>query len=393
VLNENLGNLKLDLLYHGIQLGEGTTLPHDPSGTVNIVLPNDIWVNVTYDADYVSGSPFTLHYHETRWCIETGTESISVQMLAPLKAYKKKTQSGVLVSDILFLHGGFVAVEPMGMCRFTKSGLECKYCRHKVPREKTPFASKDLIEALDLVRKEAPIDVVHLSSGFVGTEDGGVAGLEPLVKEIRRHFNVLISIDVMPPATNQWIDRSYAMGVDAVYYDIDVFNPELFAELYPEKEESIRHKRYLEALEYAAKIFPSGAVCSHLVLGLESLASTMEGVHKLTKLGVLPLLTFFRPMAESDLCSEWHVSRDDLIPLYRDLFEAVRSKRINPNWIRQYDVILTPLEGRFFSDKQSKWGLSLQGFYKTALGRKTALGMASLRRQLRVREIKRPWDG
>ena len=60
----------------------------------------------------------------------------------------------------------------------------------------TPF--RDLIEALELVRKEVPIDIVHLSSGFVESDDGGVMGLEPLVHEIRNHFNVFISIDVMP---------------------------------------------------------------------------------------------------------------------------------------------------------------------------------------------------
>ena len=82
---------------------------------------------------------------------------------------------------------------------------------------------------------------------------------------------MLISLDLVPPETNDWIDKTYAMGVDALYYDSDFFNP---------NDESPRefqkHKaRQLEALAYAAKIFPTGAVLSHLVVGLEPLQDTL----------------------------------------------------------------------------------------------------------------------
>jgi hypothetical protein len=56
--------------------------------------------------------------------------------------------------------------------------------------------------------------------------DGGVERLEKWVTEIRKHLNVLIALDLVPPATNDWIDKTYAMGVDALYYDSDFFNPD-----------------------------------------------------------------------------------------------------------------------------------------------------------------------
>jgi len=364
-------------------------LPVDPSGTLIIALPEDVWVNVTYFADYAEESPYALEQRGKQWFLHHGDEETEVRVLQPLAAYSHETSSGIRVSDILYLHGGFVAVEPMGLCRFTKSGLECKYCRHKGPQAKTVFTTKDLIESLSLVTKETPVDIIQLSSGFVESEDGGVLGLEPLVREIRKHFNVFISIDVMPPAHNDWIDRTYAMGVDAVYYDIDVFDPELFASLYPEKEEAVRHQRYLEAMEYAARTFPSGAVATHLVAGLEPLESTREGINKLTKLGVLPILTFFRPLIGSPLEKKWNIQIDELVSLYKEQYELVTKNKINPNWIRQFDVVMTPLEGRFFASGVRSWRLAQQNFYKTALGRKTALGLATIRRNLRVREIKK----
>ena len=336
---DNPGSLKLDLLYYGVKAATGTEIPDDPSGTVIMALPEDVWVNVTYRAKYVRRSPYTLEHRSRKWFIRKGDMETEVQVLKPLRAYSKRTSSGIPVSDILYLHGGFVAIEPMGLCRFTKSGLECKYCRHKGPTVKTTFTTKDVLEALDMVRREVPIDIIQLSSGFVESEDGGVLSLEPVLHQIRKYFNVFISMDVMPPAHNDWIDRTYAMGVDAIYYDIDVFDPALFADLYPEKEEAVRHQRYIEAMAYAAKIFPSGAVATHLVAGLEPLASTRNGIKRLTEAGVLPLLTFFRPMAGTSLEKKWAVQIDDLVPLYKELFEQVKKHKINPNWIRQFDVV------------------------------------------------------
>ncbi len=387
---DNPGQIKLDLLYRGLKLGECVEVPEDPSGAAILMLPEDLLVNVTFQAPYAQKSPYTLHSDGGVWSLKKDGDTIPVDVLQPLKAYEQTTSSGIPVSDILCVHGGFVAVEPMGVCRFTKSGLECKYCRHKGPRVKTAFSARDLIEALEIIRKEVAIDIVHLSSGFVESEDGGILALDPFVREIRNHFNVFISLDVMPPAHNDWIDRTYAMGVDAVYYDIDVFDPDLFKGFYPEKEETIRFQRYLEALEFAAHTFPSGAVCTHLVMGLEPLESTLRGIKTLTKMGVLPVLTFFRPLPDSDLNKRWKLQESDVAPLYSDLYKQVVKHKINPTWIRQYDVLLTPLEGRFFAGgKQKSWRVMQQNFYKTAIGRKTQLGLASMRRNLRVKEIKK----
>src|SRR4029079_799637 len=95
-----------------------------------------------------------------------------------------------------------------------------RYCvSSRYSSEHPPFTPRDLVEAIQIVMQEKRCDVVNLSSGHVETPDGGVERLEPWVAEIRKHVNVLIALDLAPPATNDWIDMTYAMGVDALYYD------------------------------------------------------------------------------------------------------------------------------------------------------------------------------
>ncbi|MBL7684799.1 MAG: radical SAM protein [Deltaproteobacteria bacterium] len=374
----NIGLLKLDLFLQGVQPISGW------AEDFSLVLPENTWVAVSQN----SSSPYKIEKQHNGYELVFETGRIAVKPMLPPKAYHKKTTSGHLVGQILHSHGGFIAAAPQGPCRFAKSGLACKYCNTKQAPVSHQYSVDDFIEALRLLLEESPAEILHLSSGFVQDADGGMASLEPLVRQVRKHFNILISVDVMPPASNEWIDKTYAAGVDMLYYDLDVFSPELFAETYPEKDQSIRQQRYLQALEYAVKIFPKGAVTSHLVLGLEPVESTLKGIDVLTDLGVVPLVTFFPPQHGSDLEKKWKPHLKEIVPVYAYLYEKITEKKLSTNWVRQIDVVLTPLEGRHFAGGKSRWQVAVKNFYHTAVGRKAAVGLSAIRRKLRVKEVK-----
>jgi hypothetical protein len=381
----NLALLKLQLFFHGIR--PGTDLPSpltNPFGLIHLVLPEKVFVSVHLNTNGTE-SPFTLRRGGDRFFLDIeGKQTIEVGWTPPLKSYQKRTSSGLLVSDILTVHGDFITVHPSHQCRFGRSGLSCRYCgSSKELSDHPPFTPRDLTEAIHLVMEEKRCDVVSLSSGHVDTPDGGVERLEKWVAEIRKHNNVLISLDLVPPETNDWIDKTYAMGVDALYYDSDFFNPNDES-----PKEFQKHKaRQLEALAYAAKIFPTGAVLSHLVVGLEPLKDTFESVDLLIDRGVVPVLAYFPPYGGSALRMRWTATPEQVTPIYAHLYERLVRTRINPHWVQQYDVVLTSLEGRFLSPQSPRYHLKLKNFYETRTGRAVRFGLASLRRHLRVREV------
>jgi hypothetical protein len=386
----NVGLLKLDLFSHGIHAAKGLPSPlTNPFGLVHLVLPGKIPVSV-HLIEGRDKSPYTLVRHDGHYYLEVSDGKrprIPVHWTPPLKSYQKKTSSGLLVSDILTVHGGFIAVHPSHPCRFGQSGLSCRYCGStKELSQHPPFSKRDLVEAIGIVLKEKRCDVVHLSSGRVETEDGGVKWLSPWVAEIRKHLNILISLDLVPPASNEWIDETYAIGVDALYYDTDFFDPADTSR----KEFRKERNRQVEALEYAAKIFPTGAVLSHLVIGFEPLEETRRSIDLLIERGVVPVLVYFPPYDGTDLKSRWTASPEKITDLYAHLFERLVRTRITPHWVQQYDVVLTPLEGRFFSKESARYHLALKNFYEMSVGRALRFGLASLRRRLRVREVPAP---
>lgn len=403
----NIGLLKLELIAYGIKAKEGLPEPlANPFGLVHLVLPDTVAVSV-HRVEDSSDTPFTLSCVKGRYFLDDSrkkTKPLSVSWTPPLKAYQMTTSSGLKVSEILTVHGGFIAVHPKGPCRFGLSGLTCRYCgssqglaspphsaklnepppqRLSADSQETyqhpPFTKKDLVEALKLVLKEKRCDFVNLSSGRVETEDGGVEWLEPWVEEIRKNVNILISLDLVPPKNKSWIDKTYAMGVDALYYDLDFFNP-----LEADKQEcNEQDTRQLEALEYAAKVFPKGAVLSHVVIGLEPVKETEKRMKALLDRGVIPVLVYFPPYPDSALAKAWKVAPKQAAVLYANLYAGITEHKNTPHWVQQRDVVLTPLEGRFFSPKSASFDLALRDFYQTSFGRSWRLKMTSLRRRLR----------
>jgi hypothetical protein len=381
----NLALLKLQLLFHGIRAGRDLPSPlTNPFGLIHLALPEKVFVSVHLNTNGTE-SPFTLRNESGRFYLDIeGRSSVPVAWTPPLASYRKTTSSGVLVSDILTVHGDFIAVHPSHPCRFGQSGLSCRYCgSSKELSEHPPFTPRDLVEAVQLVMEEKRCDVVTLSSGHVDTPDGGVERLEPWVTEIRKHLNVLICLDLVPPASNDWIDMTYAMGVDALYYDSDFFNPNDE----PTKEFQKHKARQLKALAYAARIFSTGAVLSHLVVGLEPLKDTLASIDLLIDRRVVPVLAYFPPYGGSPLRSRWTATPEQVAPAYAHLYERLVRTRINPHYVKQYDVVLTSLEGRFLSSESPRYHLKLKNFYETRLGRALRFGKARLRRHLRVREV------
>src|SRR4029453_10260696 len=358
--------LKLQLLFHGIR--GGTNLPSpltNPFGLIHLALPEKVFVSVHLNENGTE-SPFTLRREGEQFYLDIeGKASVLVTWTPPLASYQKQTSSGLLVSDILTVHGDFIAVHPSHPCRFGQSGLSCRYCgSSKELSDHPPFTPRDLVEAVQLVVAEKRCDVVTLSSGHVETGDGGVERMEKWVNEIRKHLNVLISLDLVPPDSDHWIDKTYAMGVDALYYDSDFFNPSDE----PPREFQKHKARQLEALAYAAKIFPTGAVLSHLVVGLEPLKDTLESVDLLIDRGVVPVLAYFPPYGGSALRTRWTATPEQVKSVYAHLYERLVRTRINPHWVQQYDVVLTSLEGRFLSSESPRYHLKLKNFYETRRG-------------------------
>jgi len=393
----NPGYLKIELMLKGIRV-DGKVLQkanldkcRDVANItcgLDIILPHKTWVTVPYAEDFVNDSPYELIEKEGNFFISNGNESLKVSVVSTPKFYRLKTTSGVQLSKIGLVHGGYVAITPATQCDFFNKDIECRYCAGNLDIKKgkaSVYTVEDVLETVEAAYKEGKAEIVYLSIGFSETPDGGVEFLKPYIKAIKKHFNTLIAVEALPPQQNKWIDETYAIGADSVLYNLEIFDPKLFEDICPGRAALIGRKRYLDALQYAATIFPNGTVASHLIVGLEPIESTVAGIDFFTSIGVVPILPLYKPSAGAKLLQYKMPSTDVIAPVYGYLYRAVTANKINTSWVRDISVVTTPLEGRFFVDDDARIKTFIQNFYKSRLGLKAAWSLATLRRKLRVK--------
>ncbi|HBO84606.1 MAG: hypothetical protein A2073_08270 [Deltaproteobacteria bacterium GWC2_42_11] len=392
----NPAYLKIDLMLNGIKADNetiqrlGLDLRYGYTGVtggLDILLPHNTWVNASFLEEFAKSSKYELVLRDKKTFIKAGDESVKVDIMPKPEFYKLSTATGIPLSKIGAMHGGYVAITPDTRCEFFNMNIECRYCAGNFNSGGSGrvYTVEEVLETVDAANKEGKAEIVYLSIGFSETPDGGIEFLKPYIKAIKKHFNTLVAVEALPPKENHFIDETYAVGADSVLYNMEIFDERLFKEICPGRDRLIGRERYIDALKYAAKVFPNGTVATHLIVGLEPAESTIKGIDFFTGIRVVPILPIYRPSVGANLLNYKVPSLDDVLPVYRDLYHAVKKNKININWVRDISVITTPIEARFFA--KTKFNKTLmERFYKTKLGVKTAWGLSTLRRKLRVRE-------
>ena len=277
------GQLKLALAVRGARLDASARrrtdllrpAAHDARArTVELLLPDDVWVTVPVDEPSTETSPFVLTAEGTRHFIVSDASTpgarVEVRAIPAPRFYERRTSRGTSMRRVATVQGSHLVVHPGTACGFSVRGMPCRFCvegsRAPTDREAVPVG--EVLEVVRAAFDEGAADSVYLNSAFFDAEDGGIVFLAPYVEAIRRHFDTLVAAQVHPPRTNAWIDRTYAMGVDALSYTLEIFDPEILKRHCIGRVRYIGRERYLEALAYAASIFPGGTVRSDLVHGL-----------------------------------------------------------------------------------------------------------------------------
>ena len=388
-------SLKLELAVRGARLDASVRLPRggEPIGSLDLVLPDRMRVDVPVDADRTAGSPFVLladadrHFVVTRDPSGGETGRVEVRRPARPRFYERRTAAGVPMRSIATVRGSHLLVTPTVACGFSVRGAPCRFCVEgaRAPGDRDAVPVRDVVEVVRAAFDEGACESVYFNSGHFDAEDGGVEFIAPYVEAVRRHFDTLVALQVHPPGSDGWIDRTYAMGVDALSYNLELFDADILMRHCVGRVRYIGRERYLDALAHAAAVFPSGTVWTDLVLGLEPVASTRAGIDALVALGVVPVVALVR--GEHALPDP-----DETAALLAHLYRAVKRRRIAMGWVRDLGLGITPFEARHFAGDGARLAVAVQHLTRWRLGALAARGLARFRRRLRVRKVGDSFD-
>jgi len=393
------GILKLDLAVRGAVLDESLRarpdLFRDPAvrgpvtRNVELVLPGDVLVSAPIDEAFTADSPYVLTVDDDRFYLRFASEQTEVRVVPPPGYYNQTTRSGMPMWRVGSSYGPYIAINPAKRCGFSERGSHCRFCDASTQGadRDVPIPVDDVVDTVRAAFADGLIEFVYFHIGYLDTDDAGVLFIEPYVRAIKRNFDTLVAVQLQPPRENRWIDYLYAIGVDAISYSIEIHDEAILENVCRGRVEQVGRQRYYDALAHAAAVFPNGTVWSDLIIGLEPLESTLAGVDALVSMGVLPVLSVFRPLGDTDLRDHPMPTTEEVAPVFAHMFERVREAGINMNWVRDLSFAVTPFEARFFSDPNASVPSGLGPLYRSKLGNMAVRNLSRLRRRLRVRQV------
>ncbi len=393
----NPGRTKLSLVSRGLALPNGlpeasrwVAQTNAAESVLDLRLPSGHFCSVPVGQPYTEESGFSLlSVQGNRAVLECGGEREEVALIEAPAFYKQRTRKGNRMGSFASLHDKLLILQPfMGCGFFAQDKAACAYCQYDSMLNEAEPPLRDPLELVEVVvaaLAEREIDTVYLYNGFSPSDDVGLSKLLPVIALLRRHLgHRQIALETVAPKDVSVIDALYASGLDIFICNLEVFDAKRFQEVCPGKAKQGGQDAIWKALIHARTVFRPGTVVSHLIVGLEPVASTEKGMQALVEQGVVPLLIPFRPLPGTPLAHQPIPSLDDIEAVLLKQYELLEASHIPAHRLRDMGRVLTPMESGVLDSSRTatlatRWSAS-------SLGKKVDGWLDGLRRYLRVKD-------
>ena len=368
--------LKLDLYCRGLQV-DPSCLVEDDGGRqilrtraglgsgLELILPGGLWTNVPVLESFASQSPYSLVKIGGRYQLRHLGEPVGTVTLSPRPSwYDSRTTGGTPMTRVGTLQGTYLGIYPAKVCDFWVKKPErtnCGFCSVGLNLgvdEATEKSVEDVLEVVAAARAQSGITYVDFNTGHY-EGDSYLDILEPYVRRVKEKFGLLVGIQTPPHHDLGRYDGLRAMGVNRVSFCFEVFDRDRFVEICPGKSATYGLDRYLDAIRYCARLGERGSVSEpwvtngEIIAGLEPPESSIAAINWMTGVGAIPTVCVFRPLRGTDYEHRPPPDTEDLIPVFRRLYDACMERGLPIGCAPNVNVslVLLPEECRSLSSR------------------------------------------
>ncbi len=266
--------------------------------------------------------------------------SIKLHAVPTPKFLSLKTADGTEYRKIALLHGSeTLATTAYQSCRYWSHGTQCKFCTIPVSLkagdtilEKTPEQVAEVVEAAE---REGVIRNILITTGTPESPDVGTERLVRIISKIREVSDLPIGVQFEPPTEERFIEEVAAAGANAVGIHIESADDKVREAICPGKHEYGPLSLYRHAWETALEYFDRGNVSTFILYGLgESVPTTLAFIREIAELGIMPVVTPFRPALGSQLANytpPYVSDLDGTISFYKEVGLILADNQLNPD--------------------------------------------------------------
>ncbi len=375
-VRRNSALLKLDLYCRGARLDDSCLVEQDGGRRIlrtraglgsglEVILPGGLWTNVPVTEPFAKRSPYIVRRRDGGYWIDREHEPVAPVQLSPRPAwYDQHTSTGKPMTRVATLQGTYLAVYPAKVCEYWTEAtkVNCHFCSVGLNLGLDDADEKSVGEVLEVVRaarRESGITYVDFNTGHY-TGDTYLDILEPFIRRVKAETGVLVGIQTPPHHDLSRYDALRAMGVNRVSFCFELFDEAIFREVCPGKDREYGLQRYLDAIEYCAGLGRRGprtepwVTNGEIIVGLEPPESSIRAIDWITAVGAIPTVCVFRPLAGTDYADREPPRTEDMIPVFRRLYEACMERGLPvgaaPNI--HVSLVLLPDEAKALSDRR-----------------------------------------
>ena len=334
--NNDILALKISLLNQGVRISRHAFEQMKINGmirqgvfqSVDLIINNGLIINAPYLTDFSELSPYEIDYHQGKYVLKYYNKVLHSVSFDSLDSNRKKVaQKGTIYGNVSFLATDRLRVHHQFKCNFKLQNLGCKFCNVK-PKE-GDYNLDDVFEVIDYYLKN--VEFRHfLIGGGSGVPEVEQHNIMEIAKHIKSKCSKPIYAMCLPPENIEILDRYKESGVDEISFNIEIFNRTIAQRTMPGKG-TIPLEQYEKALKKAVSLWgATGNVRSMLVLGLEPLNDFYKGFEWLCQMGVMPIVSVFRPVNNIVMKNVLPYSNTNLYEIYLKIREIASKYNLYP---------------------------------------------------------------
>lgn len=280
---------------------------------------------INYAFNWDPASTVSIEYKDGQYVLlDNGVEKFPITFTQRPNYYLKKTSDGTEMSHV----AGFNPTKTVGIaysneCALKDKGLDCLFCNAN--------ATKDTYAEVENIQWKNPKQIGETVKAAFELDDAQhvniTGGFIPERREVDYYIDVAEAIQeatgkedfngtavIGAPKDLSVIDKYKEAGYRTIAIQMEIWDKNIFKTICPGKEsECGGWQHWVDALEYAVKVFGFGKVRTGFVAGIEPKEKTLEGVEYLAGKGILSLTNAWNPNPGSKLeghrtpSPEWHL--------------------------------------------------------------------------------------
>lgn len=217
---------------------------------------------------------------------------------------------------------------PVRQCIFISMNKPCRFCTYEGGRiEKLPVEAFG--NGLSMICKQSEgITSIAIGGGTPDTRDMGVQYFSELAA-VASARGLAVSVETVPPPSLTSLDTLKEAGVTSLIMSLEVWNAIDRARWCLGKG-LVDREHYIAAWTRGVELFGRGNVTSVLLVGTESLESTMDGAAKMVDMGVIPALLPLRRYATSRFSEDVQLTALQYVQVSERLGRLLSSQGLDP---------------------------------------------------------------